>query len=120
MSDAEPRPGQQRLDAVRCPHCDQVTMPNRLADESIVCSCTAERALPLNLVRGTSRDGEAGGMPPPVDEAASSAAETPVTGMPADEARTAGARGRLPEDRGQFGRDMATEDYQPLRKPPER
>jgi hypothetical protein len=34
-----------RQDAVLCPHCEDVTMPNRLADGSLVCSCAAEREL---------------------------------------------------------------------------
>ncbi|MFC7689569.1 hypothetical protein ACFQY5_08000 [Paeniroseomonas aquatica] len=46
MSDSDTQPGHPRLDAVQCPHCEQVTMPNLLADGSYVCSCTAERALP--------------------------------------------------------------------------
>lgn len=31
-----------------CPHCEQVTMPNRLADGTRVCSCPAERPLPAS------------------------------------------------------------------------
>lgn len=41
-----PEPPEPRLDPVLCPHCEQVTMPNRLADGSTVCSCPAERQLP--------------------------------------------------------------------------
>ncbi len=26
-----------------CPHCEEPTLPNRLADGSVVCSCAAER-----------------------------------------------------------------------------
>jgi hypothetical protein len=105
MSDRAPgdRPEQLRLDAVRCPHCDQVTMANMLGDGSVVCSCTAERALPLDMLHGTPWDGEEGTMPAPVDEA-------PATG----------GRGPLPEDKGQLGRDIETEDYEPLRPPPGR
>ena len=35
-----------RLEVVECPHCAEPTMPNRLGDGSIVCSCPAERDLP--------------------------------------------------------------------------
>ncbi|RAI60018.1 hypothetical protein [Roseicella frigidaeris] len=103
MSDRIPgdRPTQRRLDAVRCPHCEQVTMANLLGDGSVVCSCTAERALPLDLLEGTPWDGETGTMPAPVD-----AAPGP------------GQRGPLPEDKGQFGRDIETEAYERLRPPP--
>jgi hypothetical protein len=85
MSDSAPPPASPRLEAVQCPHCEEVTMPNLLADGSTVCSCTAERALPL---------GEDG----------------PVLGAPMDTGHTA-EPGPLPEDRGQFGTDVATEDY---------
>src|SRR3712207_4162961 len=52
MSDALPPDGappdqSSRLDAVECPFCGGVTMPNLLADGSYICSCPAERALPL-------------------------------------------------------------------------
>jgi hypothetical protein len=30
---------------VLCPHCEEVTMPNRLADGTVVCSCAAGRRL---------------------------------------------------------------------------
>ncbi|WP_176849609.1 hypothetical protein [Belnapia rosea] len=85
MSDSAPPPASPRLDAVQCPHCEEVTMPNLLPDGSTVCSCTAERALPL---------GEGG----------------PMLGAPMD---TAGEShpGPLPKDEGQFGEDIATEDY---------
>lgn len=33
-----------------CPHCEEVTMPNRLPDSSLVCSCPAMRALPSGPV----------------------------------------------------------------------
>jgi hypothetical protein len=42
---------QSRLEAVKCPYCDEVTMPNLMVDGSVICSCTAERGLPLDLVR---------------------------------------------------------------------
>lgn len=29
-----------------CPHCGEPTVPNRLADGHVVCSCAAERELP--------------------------------------------------------------------------
>jgi hypothetical protein len=31
---------------IACPHCEEPTLPNRLADGSLVCSCAAERSLP--------------------------------------------------------------------------
>ncbi|WP_237215541.1 hypothetical protein [Falsiroseomonas oryziterrae] len=34
-------------EAVECPHCGEPTLPNRLADGAVVCSCAAERPLPL-------------------------------------------------------------------------
>ena len=118
-TDPDPRPEQQRLDAVQCPHCDEVTMPNLLADGSMVCSCTAERALPLEMVHGTPWDGERGSMPPPVDEAAMQAGNAPAHPMPPGEGQNSEPRRvRLPEDKGQFGRDVSTEDYDPLRAPP--
>ncbi len=32
---------------ILCPHCDEPTVANRLADGSVVCSCAAARPLPL-------------------------------------------------------------------------
>ena len=29
-----------------CPHCGEPTVPNRLGDGQVVCSCAAERELP--------------------------------------------------------------------------
>ena len=78
-------------------------MPNVMTDGSCVCSCTAERALPLDLVQGTPWDGERGSMPAPVDS-------SPDAIDP--------HRGALPEDKDQFGRDIETEDYAKLRRPP--
>ena len=75
-------------------------MPNLLADGSLVCSCPAERALPLDLVHGTPWDGPQEAMPPPMDDA------------PEADRRV------LPADQGQFGRDIETEDYARLRRPP--
>ncbi|WP_043340520.1 hypothetical protein [Belnapia moabensis] len=90
MSDSAPPPASPRLEAIQCPHCEEVTMPNLLPDGSTVCSCTAERAIPL------AEDGPLEAVPvqaAPMD-----------TGAPVD-------RGPLPEDKGQFGEDIATEDY---------
>jgi hypothetical protein len=39
-----------RREPVECPHCDEPTMPNLLADGTLVCSCAAERALPALVV----------------------------------------------------------------------
>ena len=95
-----------RLDAVLCPHCEEVTAPNLLADGSYVCSCTAERPLPLATAVGTPWDGERfGSMPAPVDDGTPDPAGSPP-------------RGPLPVDRGQFGRDVETEGYEGLGKPP--
>lgn len=33
-------------EAIECPNCGEPTLPNRLADGSLVCSCAAERDLP--------------------------------------------------------------------------
>jgi hypothetical protein len=93
-------------------------MPNMLADGSVICSCTAERALPLDLVQGTPWDGERGSMPAPVDEpmGPQGAPEHPMP--PGEGQADLPRRGPLPEDKGQFGRDVETEDYAPLRPPP--
>jgi hypothetical protein len=32
-------------EALECPHCGEPTLPNALADGSLVCSCAAERSL---------------------------------------------------------------------------
>ncbi|TDG28315.1 hypothetical protein E2C05_20840 [Paracraurococcus ruber] len=120
MSDSpSERPEQLRLDPVLCPHCDEVTMPNQMADGSVVCSCTAERALPLDLLRDGAGNGAAGSLPPPVDAMAGRAG-APSPGLPPGDSQGAEAprRGALPADRGQFGRDIGTEDYEPLRPPP--
>lgn len=35
------------MESVReCPHCGEPTVPNRLGDGQVVCSCAAERELP--------------------------------------------------------------------------
>jgi len=126
MSNSESR----RLEPVRCPHCDEVTMPNLLADGSYVCSCTAERALPLDTARGTPWDGTEGIMPAPMDDPSFAGASGPQEhAMPPGEAAQQGTgtpeeqraeRQALPEDKGQFGRDVATEDHKPRRGPPAR
>ncbi|GGC54237.1 hypothetical protein GCM10011504_35770 [Siccirubricoccus deserti] len=119
-------PQQLRLDAVQCPHCDQVTMPNLLADRSAVCSCPAERALPLDLLRGTPWDGMPTTAPAPVDDGSFIPGALPETRKPTGEERHRPATGReaappqLPEDHGQFGRDVATEAFAPLASPPGR
>ena len=89
MSDSAPPPASPRLEAIQCPHCEEVTMPNLLPDGSTVCSCTAERAIPL------AEDG-------PLKD-------VPVQAAPMDTAES--RPGPLPEDKGQFGEDIATEDY---------
>jgi len=33
-------------EAVECPHCGEPTLPNRLPDGRLVCSCAAARPLP--------------------------------------------------------------------------
>jgi hypothetical protein len=93
-----PSTDRTQLDPVECPHCGNVTMPNLLADGSYICSCPSERALP-------PMDGSPIEMPPPVDD---SSFVSPTHGGP----------GSLPEDRGQFGRDVQTDDFKPLRDPP--
>jgi len=102
-------PQQQRLDPVLCPHCEQATMPNLLADRSVVCSCPAERSLPQALLDG------APGLAAPMDVAGPSGlrrdAHHPLGHPP-------GGKPRLPEDHGQFGRDVATEAHAPLASPP--
>jgi hypothetical protein len=41
-----PHPTRPTLrEALECPHCGEPTVPNALADGSLVCSCAAERAL---------------------------------------------------------------------------
>jgi hypothetical protein len=101
-ADADAESLQLRLDPILCPHCDQVTMPNLLDDRSAVCSCPAERALPLDLLHGTPWDGLAATAPAPVDVG--------------DNVRPP----CLPAELGQFGRDVATEAFAPLASPPGR
>jgi hypothetical protein len=117
-------PQQLRLEAVQCPHCEQATMPNLLADRSAVCSCPAERALPLDLLRGTPWDGRKGTAPAPVDDASFISGGLAESRKPTGEDRVmapagrAGGKPRLPADHGQFGRDVATEAHAPLAAPP--
>lgn len=100
MSDREspiPRVDVVRTDPIQCPYCEETTMPNPLPDGSVVCSCTAERALPAATGEG-----------PPLladDPGFASAGDT--------------ERGELPADKGQFGRDLGTEDYEGLAPPPD-
>ena len=42
----------ERAEPILCPHCEERTMPNRLADGALVCSCAAERPLPEPIVDG--------------------------------------------------------------------
>jgi hypothetical protein len=109
----------RRHEAVECPLCGEQTVPNRLADASYVCSCPVQRALPL--------DGgpDPAWMPPPVDEPffTPGATENPMPppNLPAPAAagtEEGRARPPLPEDRGQFGTNIATEAYEPLPGPP--
>ncbi|WP_458096496.1 hypothetical protein [Roseomonas sp. WA12] len=37
-----------------CPHCGEPTVPNRLPDGQVVCSCAAERELPVPRPAGAS------------------------------------------------------------------
>jgi hypothetical protein len=99
MSDSPiPRADVVRTDPIQCPFCEETTMPNPLPDGSVVCSCTAERALPM---------GKEAGSPQPADDPGFAPSGDP-------EQRP----GPLPEDKGQFGRDVATEDFEPLAPPP--
>lgn len=99
MSDRDfpiPRADVVRTDPIQCPFCEETTMPNPLPDGSLVCSCTAERALPIA--------GEEG---PPL-----------LADDPGFASAGSAERGALPADKGQFGRDLATEDYERLAPPP--
>ena len=111
---------QSRLEAVKCPYCDEVTMPNLMVDGSVICSCTAERGLPLDLVRGTPWDGMKSTMPMPADDP-SFVGGLPEHRMPDGTEQSMPTEGRgntrpgpLPEDHGQFGRDVTTENYPTL------
>jgi hypothetical protein len=119
---SEEWPGQHDFDPIQCPHCDEVTTPNLLSDGSYICSCTAERALPLAVAHGTPWDGVELVMPAPMDD--SSFTPGPHEGVvltgehhvASDEEKRARSKTR-PEDRGQFGRDIATEEFKPLYDP---
>ena len=100
MSDREsPIPSSDvvRTDPIQCPFCEETTMPNPLPDGSVVCSCTAERALPIGKEQG-----------PPL-----------LADDPGFAPEGKSERGELPADKGQFGRDLSTEDYDPLAPPPD-
>ena len=92
-----PRSDAVRTDPIRCPYCEETTMPNPLPDGSVVCSCTAERALPIGTEEG-----------PPL-----------LADDPGFAPEGGSERGELPGDKGQFGRDLSTEDYEPLARPPD-
>ena len=122
MGDTAPEDwlGQDGFDPIQCPHCDEVTTPNLLSDGSYVCSCTAERALPLETAHGTPWDGTPVTMPAPMDDASfvSSGAQEHATppgegGTAAEEGKRARLRA-LPGAKGRFGRDISTEGYEPL------
>ena len=93
-----PREDDLRHEVVECPICGEATMPNVLADGSRVCSCPAERALALS-------DGPGLTLPPPVDDTSFVAA-------------VHDASAALPVFKGQFGRDIQTDDFKPLNDPP--
>ena len=95
-------------------------MPNLMIDGSAICSCSAERGLPLDLLRGTPWDGMEGIIPMPADN------QGFVGGLPEhrmpdgteegqpSEGRGGTKPGPLPGDHGQFGRDVTTEEYPQL------
>jgi hypothetical protein len=91
---------QLRQDPIECPYCGNTTMPNLLSDRSYVCSCPAERALP-------TPEGAIVSMAPPVDDTSFVA---PAAQHPSAD--------NLPGNHGQFGRDIQTDDFKPLRNPP--
>ena len=117
-------PGQDGFDPIQCPHCDEVTTPNLLTDGSYVCSCTAERALPLSAARGTPWDGAPFSMPAPMDDTSFMSSGTQERAMSPGERSTATEEEKrarsatLPEAKGQFGRDISTEGYGPLNDAP--
>ena len=122
MGDTAPEDwlGQNGFDPIQCPHCDEVTTPNLLADGSYVCSCTAERALPLETAHGTPWDGAPVTMPAPMDDTSFMSSGTQERATPPGERSTATKEEKrarsatLPEAKGQFGRDISTEEYEPL------
>ena len=122
MGDTAPEDwlGQNGFDPIQCPHCDEVTTPNLLGDGSYVCSCTAERALPLKTAHGTPWDGAPVTMPAPMDDTSFMSSGTQEHAMPrgersiATEEEKRARSATLPEAKGQFGRDISTEEYEPL------
>ncbi len=127
MADTAPEssPGDLGPEAIQCPHCDEVTMPNLLSDGSYICSCAAERALPLRTAHGTPWDGEPFlVMPAPMDDPSFMPSGPHEHAMPPGEQATATDGDKrvkqqsLPGDEGQFGRDISTEGYEPLPPPP--
>jgi hypothetical protein len=119
-------PGDPGPEAIRCPHCDEVTMPNLLSDGSYICSCAAERALPLRTANGTPWDGTPFVMPAPMDDPSYTRCGSHEHPMPPGDQFTATETNKrekqqsLPEDKAQFGRDITTESYEPLSAPPAR
>ncbi|MBR0673675.1 hypothetical protein [Neoroseomonas soli] len=87
-----------RHDVVDCPICGEPTMPNLLSDGSCVCSCPAERALPLGGDTPLT-------IPPPVDDTSFVA-------------RQHDSSAGLPAAGNQFGRNIQTDDFKPLADPP--
>ena len=122
MTDTAPgyTPGDPGPEVIQCPHCDEVTMPNLLSDGSYVCSCTAERALPLRTAHGTPWDGTPFVMPAPMDDPSFVPSGARGRAMPPGEGGTAAEEGKrarsraLPGAKGRFGRDISTEGYEPL------
>ena len=127
MADTAPEssPGDLGPEAIQCPHCDEVTLPNLLSDGSYICSCTAERALPLSDARGTPWDGAPLLMPAPMDDASFMPSGPQEDAMPPGEGGTAAEGGKrakratLPGANGQFGRDISTEEYESLGDAPD-
>src|SRR5215217_53540 len=107
MADTAPEssPGDPGREAIQCPHCDEVTMPNLLSDGSYICSCTAERALPLSSARGTPWDGTPFVMPAPMDDTSFMSSRAQEHAMPPGEHSTATEEEKrakaatLPEDK---------------------
>ena len=125
MGDTAPEAwlGQHGFDPIQCPHCDEVTTPNLLSDGSYICSCTAERALPLSVAQGTPWDGAAFTMPAPMDDTSFMPSGPQEHTTPPGEHSIATEEEKrvksktLPEAKGQFGRDISTEDFKPLHDP---
>lgn len=118
----------QREEPIDCPHCGEPTMPNLLADASHICSCPAQRALPLPSPQGRPLGPAPSWMPSPVDDASfipsglpESPRPVPDDGLPPGVVAETRARPRpedKPQDHGQFGAGVTTEDYRPLPAPP--